>query len=119
MVGSGGSRKLGTGAGGRNGGGGQNQILAVCTERSTGKSPPPYHYGSERGGGGARSPPPSPKSTPGRWQRDRPVEVSAKTHLGQRDVKDNARKGDRFTLAFPRCVLLAKTLYYQRHLNLP
>ena len=41
---SGGSRKLGTG-GGRNGGGGlrQNQVLAVCTERSTGKSsaPPP------------------------------------------------------------------------------
>ena len=38
--------------------------------------------------------------------------VSAKTHLGQRDVTDNARKGDRFTLAFRRCVLLAKTLYY-------
>ena len=54
-----------------------------------------------------------PKSAPGRWQRDRPVfsmVVSAKTHLGQRDVKDNARKGDRFTLAFRRCVLLAKTL---------
>ena len=59
--------------------------------------------------------PPPPKSAPGRWQRDRPVfsmVVSAKTHLGQRDVTDNARKGDRFTLAFPRCVLLAKTLDY-------
>ena len=57
--GSGGSRKLGTGGGG--GGGGaqrgrlrQNQVLAVCTERSTGISPPlPYRYGSERAGGGA------------------------------------------------------------------
>ena len=51
---SGGSRKLRTGGGGATGGGHlrQNQVLAVCTERSTGKSPPPlpYHYGSERGG---------------------------------------------------------------------
>ena len=62
---SGRSRKLGTGGGGGGGGGGgatwgrlrQNQVLAVCTERSTGKSPPlPYHYGSP----GA----PPPKSTP-------------------------------------------------------
>ena len=60
---SGGSRKLGTGGGARNGGGGgrlrQNQVLAVCTERSTGKSPPPplpYHYGSERGGRNGSAP---------------------------------------------------------------
>ena len=66
-----------------------------------------------KGAGGAGSAPP-PKSAPGRWQRDRPVfsmVVAAKTHLGQRDVTDNARKGDRVTLAFRRCVLLAKTLY--------
>ena len=62
---SGGSRKLGTG-GDATGGGHlrQNQILAVCTERSTGKSPPPYQYGSERGGGARRERPPPPKSAP-------------------------------------------------------
>ena len=41
--------------------------------------------------------------------------VSAKTHLGQRDVTDNARKGDRFTLAFRRCMLLAKTINFIQH----
>ena len=52
---SSGSRKLGTGGGGGRNGGRlrQNQVLAVCTERSTGKSP-----GRER-------PPPPPKSAPG------------------------------------------------------
>ena len=43
--------------GGRNGGGGrlrQNQVLAVCTERSTGKSPPPPR----------REPPPPPPLNP-------------------------------------------------------
>ena len=60
---SGGSRKLGTGGGGATGGGGrlrQNEVLAVCTERSTGKSPPPlpYRYGSERGGCAPRPLPP-------------------------------------------------------------
>ena len=50
------------GGGGRNRGGGrlrQNQVLAVCTERSTGKSPRlPYHYGSERGARAPGAPPP-------------------------------------------------------------
>ena len=46
------------GGGGRHGGClRQNQVLAVCTERSTGKSPPlSYHYGSEWGVGGGRAP---------------------------------------------------------------
>ena len=61
-ISSGGSRKLGTGGGAATGGGRlrQNQVLAVCTERSTGKSPPPlpYRYGPERGG---RPPPLNPR----------------------------------------------------------
>ena len=55
---SGGSRKVGTGGGRLR----QNQVLAVCTERSTGKSPPlPYHYGSERGGAPGAPPPLNPR----------------------------------------------------------
>ena len=55
-------QKIRNGGGATGGGLRQNQVLAVCTERCTGKSPPPplsYHYGSELGGG------PPPKSAPG------------------------------------------------------
>ena len=60
---SGGSRKLGTGGRLR-----QNQVLAVCTERSTGKSPPPSLIimalnggGGGGGGGGAPGAPLNPR----------------------------------------------------------
>ena len=57
---SGGSRKLRTGGGRLR----QNQVLAVCTERSTGKSPPPSLSIMALNGGGARRAPPPPKSAP-------------------------------------------------------
>ena len=61
IISSGGSRKLGTGGGRNRGALRQNQVLAVCTERSTGKSAPPPSIimALNGGGGGARWEPPT------------------------------------------------------------
>ena len=68
MVGSGGSRKLGRGGGATVGGRlRQKQVLAVCTEGSTGKSPPSLIIMALKGGGGAPGAIPPPKKKIRAW----------------------------------------------------
>ena len=79
IIGGGGSRKLGTGGGRKGGRLRQNQVLAVCTERSTGNIPAPSLIVMAVNGGRAPGAPPPPQI------RAWPPDVSSASANSQQD----------------------------------